>query len=87
MESYLLEWRRSTKKDLRKIPAKDAEKIVATAELLRENPYPDGCKKLHGSDHAFRIRVGNYRILYEVFDKTLIIEVLKIGDRKDIYRT
>jgi mRNA interferase RelE/StbE len=52
---------------------------------LADNPKPQGCKKLKGRD-GFRVRVGNYRIIYDVNDKILIVDVMDIGHRKDIYR-
>jgi len=86
MASYRLEWRKSTKKDLRDIPSRDIQKIIAAVEALADNPYPSGSKKLSGSKHAYRIRVGDYRIIYDVFSEILIIEVIRVGHRKDIYR-
>jgi|WetSurMetagenome_2_1015567.scaffolds.fasta_scaffold756703_2 mRNA interferase RelE/StbE len=52
---------------------------------LGENPRPQGCKKLTGRK-AWRIRIGNFRVIDEIQDKTLIVTVITIGDRKDIYR-
>ncbi len=86
MASYTIEWRRSTKKDLRKIPPSEVRKIIDQVGSLAENPYPTGTTKLSGSDNAFRIRVGDYRILYEVFEDVLIVEVIRVAHRKDVYR-
>lgn len=86
MASYRLEWRASTKKDLRALPPKDVKRLVAAVETLAENPFPTGSLKLSGSEHAFRLRVGNYRILYDVFSKILMIEVIRVAHRKDVYR-
>ena len=73
-------------KVLSKLPQKEADKIASRIDSLQENPYPQGCKKLQGYEEVYRIRQGNYRILYEVHDDQLIIRVIKIGNRKDIYR-
>ena len=54
-------------------------------EALATNPFPSGCIKLSGSDRAYRIRVGDYRIIYEFLDEILTIEVIKIGHRRDVY--
>ncbi|MDR1023051.1 MAG: type II toxin-antitoxin system RelE/ParE family toxin [Prevotellaceae bacterium] len=54
-------------------------------EKLSENPRPAGCKKLRGQ-YGYRVRAGNYRIIYDIIDSNLIIKVLAIGNRKDIYR-
>ena len=86
MASYRLEWRRSATKDLRHIAAVDLPRIVAAVEALADNPFPPGCTKLSGSERSYRIRLGDYRILYDVFSGRLLIEVVKIGHRKDVYR-
>jgi mRNA interferase RelE/StbE len=86
MASYRLEWRRSATKDLRHIAAVDVPRIVAAAEALADDPFPPGCTKLSGSERSYRIRVGDYRILYDVFSGRLLIEVVKIGHRKDVYK-
>ncbi len=85
MASYRLEWRRSTKKDFRRIASADIPKIIAAAEALAEDPFPSGCTKLSRSERSYRIRVGSYRILYDVHSGRLIIEVIKVGHRKDVY--
>ncbi|MEI6706939.1 MAG: type II toxin-antitoxin system RelE/ParE family toxin [Methylococcales bacterium] len=60
---------------------------MATVDRLAINPYPANTKKLKGSAKAcFRVRTGNYRIIYEVHNQELIIEVIEVGHRKDIYR-
>ncbi len=87
MASYRIEWRSSTKKDLRKIGAQDRLRILAAVEALMSDPFPPGCTKLSGSEQSYRIRTGNYRILYDVHSGHLIIEVIKVGHRKDVYRT
>lgn len=86
MASYRLEWRRSTKKDLRHIATEDIPRVISAAEDLIHNPFPLGCTKLSGSDRSYRIRVGDYRILYDVFSDRLIIEVIRVGHRKDVYK-
>jgi mRNA interferase RelE/StbE len=73
-------------KDLRRIAPVDVPRIVAVAEALAEDPYPAGCTKLSGSERSCRIRAGDYRILYELFSGRLLIEVVQVGHRKDVYR-
>jgi mRNA interferase RelE/StbE len=87
MASYRIEWRSSTKKDLRKIEAQDRRRILTAVEALESDPFPPGCTKLTGSEQSYRIRTGNYRILYDVHSGHLVIEVIKVGHRKDVYRT
>jgi mRNA interferase RelE/StbE len=61
-------------------------KIIEKAESLSEEPYPVGCKKLSGTiENLWRVRIGNYRIIYLVEEKIKIIKVTKIGHRKDVY--
>jgi mRNA interferase RelE/StbE len=62
------------------------KRIVLAVEGLAENPYPDSCQELAGSQGAFRIRVGDYRLLYEVFEEVLVVEVVKVGHRREVYR-
>jgi mRNA interferase RelE/StbE len=59
--------------------------LDATAELGRE-PHPQGSKKLTGSENSYRIRIGDYRVIYDILDSLVIIEVQAVGHRKDIYR-
>ena len=75
-------------KILGKIPQRARCRIVERIDGLAENPRPDDCKKLQGSKHPplFRIRSGDYRIIYTVEDHVLIVLVLAIGHRRDIYR-
>lgn len=86
MASFAITWRKSTKKDLRRLPSDEVARIIGAVEDLALNPYPDGHKKLAGTQHAYRIRVGNYRVLYEVLGNVLMIEVIKVAHRKDAYR-
>lgn len=86
MANYRIEISSSAEKSLKKIPKKDINKIIESIQVLAINPYPDGCRKLAGEENTFRIRQGHYRIIYEVEGKKLLILILKIGHRKDIYR-
>ena len=61
-------------------------RVGQAVQALATDPFPRGCRKLTGYDDVFRIRVGRYRILYSVSSSTLIIIVLKIGHRRDVYR-
>ena len=84
--SFRIEWKKSTRKDLRKLPATTVERIVQTVEDLAENPFPHGVEKLNGSQHAYRIRLGDYRIVYEVVIELKLIEIQRVRHRKDVYR-
>ena len=85
MESYRVELAKGVEKDLRKIPARQVEKISTAIHKLSLNPKPAGCVKLVGYDIEYRIRVGDYRVIYQIHNSVLIILVIEIGHRKDIY--
>jgi mRNA interferase RelE/StbE len=72
-------------KELQKIPKRDVSRIIEKIRSLSSNPRPPGCEKL-SSDEKYRLRQGKYRILYSIEDDKLIILVIKIGHRKDVYR-
>lgn len=86
MGSFELRFKQSVAKDLRQIPKKDVAKILKRVEALREDPRPVGVEKLSGQE-KYRIRQGVYRVLYEIRNNELIVVVVKIGHRRDVYRT
>ena len=85
MASYSLQIKRSAAKELEAVALKDRRRIVTRIEGLRTEPRPPGCEKLSG-DEKYRIRQGNYRVLYEIQDQALIVTVVRVGDRRDVYR-
>ena len=85
MERYELRVRPSVAKDLKSIPKQSVLRILERIEALREEPRPIGCEKLSGLER-YRIRQGRYRILYSIFDEQVVVEVVKVGHRKDVYR-
>ena len=85
MASFEIIFKQSVAKDLRQIPKKDVARILKRIEALREEPRPPGVEKLSGQE-KYRIRQGVYRILYEVKNNELIVVVVKIGHRRDVYR-
>jgi mRNA interferase RelE/StbE len=85
MNQYQITFARTAKKELLSLPKDIGEKILASIELLSINPRPYGCKKLVGYADAYRIRVGDYRVVYTVIDSTLMIDIIRIGHRKDVY--
>ena len=86
MASFSIQWRSSTGKDLRKLPPREVQRIVTEVELLAEEPFPHGSEKLAGADHTYRIRIGDYRVVYEVFVPSKIVEIQRVRHRKDVYR-
>lgn len=85
MASYSLEIKRSAAKELAQVPPKDRGRIVAPIQALADEPRPVGAEKLSGQER-YRVRQGDYRILYEIEDQILRIMVVKIGHRRDVYR-
>jgi mRNA interferase RelE/StbE len=86
MARYAVEFRRSAEKDLRRLDPIVQRRVLRAAENLATNPRPDGCRKLQGSENAFRIRVGDYRIIYTADDAVLIVAVERIRHRREVYR-
>ena len=82
---YKLFIEKSAQKELSKIPRSDQDRIINSVHNLAEKPRPSGVKKLSGRD-AWRLRVGNYRVIYEIHADKLVILIISIGHRKDIYR-
>jgi mRNA interferase RelE/StbE len=85
MASYEVRFRKSVSKDLDPIPKRDVQRIVAAIAALADNPRPPQSRKLSGSE-KYRLRCGVYRVLYEVQDDVLVVCVVKVGHRKDVYR-
>ncbi len=82
---FSIEITRKAQKSLAKIPADYQEKIILSIRKLAEEPFPPGSIKLSGRD-AWRIRIGTYRVIYEVHQDVLSILVVLVGHRKDIYK-
>lgn len=85
MNKYEIRLSQTVVKKLSKLPSDVEQRIIDSIELLINNPQPQGCKKLKGRD-GYRIRIGDYRVIYQIKDKILTILVLDIGHRKDIYQ-
>jgi mRNA interferase RelE/StbE len=86
MASYKLLFKRSVKKDFRQIPKQDVVAILQRIETLSNDPRPNGCEKLSGQER-YRVRQGVYRIIYEIIDEHLIVTVVKIGHRREVYKS
>lgn len=85
--SYRLQIKESAAKELESLGSKkDRQRIVARINALATNPRPNGSEKLEGEQNKYRVRQGNYRIVYSVDDRNRIVIVTKIGDRKEVYR-
>lgn len=86
MARYEIEITRTAERQLKGLGREDQERVVRAILALADDPFPRGSRKLSGYEDVFRIRVGRHRILYSVSGRTLIIIILKIGHRKDVYR-
>jgi mRNA interferase RelE/StbE len=84
--AFRVEWKKSTKKDLRKLPASAVERIIGAVGDLGLNPFPSGVEKLAGAEHTYRIRIGDYRVVYEVFAAGNLVTVQRVRHRNDVYR-
>jgi mRNA interferase RelE/StbE len=85
MASYELAFKKSVAKDLRELPKTDVKRILQRIRSLADDPRPPGCEKLSGQQR-YRWRQGLYRIVYEIDEGVLIVLVVKIGHRRDVYR-
>ena len=85
MAAYEVYFKESVEKDFRDIPRKDLRRILQRIESLAAEPRPPGCENLTGQER-YRLRQGRYRIVYSIQDKKLTVWIVKVGQRKDIYR-
>jgi mRNA interferase RelE/StbE len=85
MAEYKVYFKESVEKDLNTIPKKDLQKVLRRIETLSQDPRPQGHEKLTGQER-YRIRQGNYRIVYSIQDQQLTVWVVKVGHRKEVYR-
>jgi mRNA interferase RelE/StbE len=86
MARLRVEISRTAERQLKRLPKPDQARLVQTVLALADDPFPKGSRKLSGYDDVFRVRTGNYRILYSVSKSKLIVVILKVGHRKDVYR-
>ena len=85
MASYRIVFKQSVAKDLGPIPKEDVQRILKRIDGLADDPRPVGVEKLSG-DEKYRIRQGNYRILYVIEDDIITVTIVKVGHRRDVYR-
>lgn len=86
MTSYTIEWKASASKELRKLPPPVIKRVVTAVTELAADPHPVGSRKLVGSQRTYRIRTGDYRVIYTVLDDKLVVEIVRVAHRKDVYR-
>lgn len=83
---YSISYSSSAAKALRKLDRATARRLLQAIERLAGEPRPPGCVQLKGGDGELRIRVGDYRIVYDVEDEQLVVLVLRVGHRREVYR-
>jgi mRNA interferase RelE/StbE len=71
---------------IRKLSRPTQRQVVAKAEALGQNPRPPGCKKLEGAEDLYRVRAGDYRIVYRIADRILVVSVIRVAPRSEAYR-
>jgi mRNA interferase RelE/StbE len=86
MARYELRVKPSVAKDLRGVPKADVRRILVRIEALRDDPRAPGCEKLVGGGELYRVRQGVYRIVYTIHDERIVVEVIRVGHRGEVYR-
>ncbi len=86
MARYRIQISRTAERQIKKLPVDRRLRVARAVQALAIDPFPTGCRKLTGYDDVFRVRVGPYRVLYSVNAGALIVIVLKVGHRRNIYR-
>ncbi len=77
---------RRAERDIKRLPEETFYRIVPQLKALSENPRPPGCRKITGSKNDWRVRVGDYRIIYEIDEREKAVKVMRIRHRRDVYR-
>jgi mRNA interferase RelE/StbE len=77
---------RSAENDLKRLPTSIFHRIIPQIKTLAENPRPSGCRKITGSKNDWRIRIGDYRIIYEIDEKAKAVKIMRVRHRREVYR-
>ena len=86
MAEYQVVLCRSARKELEKLDTIILGRIFSKIEILAETPYPQGCLKIQGQENLWRIRIGDYRVIYSVYDEKKLVDIIAVRHRKDAYR-
>jgi len=84
--SYTIEFRPSARRDLKSLSGEILRRVARKIDSLADDPRPPGAEKLSGSESSYRVRVGHYRVLYEIRDEVLLIAVVRVRHRREAYR-
>ena len=83
---YTVEFTSAAARQVRKLPRPAQVRVLGAIELLGTDPRPPGARKLAGEATAWRMRVGEYRVIYDVIDRSLVVTVVRVGHRREVYR-
>ncbi|WP_423920914.1 type II toxin-antitoxin system RelE family toxin [Candidatus Poriferisodalis sp.] len=86
MSQFKVEIARRAVKSIARLPRREQLRVRAAVDLLADEPRPPGCVALADEDSVYRVRVGDYRIVYQVVDDRLVVQVVRVGHRRDVYR-
>lgn len=86
MASYEVVWKSSARKETRKLPSDVLRRVLAAVGKLTSDPRPPGVRKLRGAERTYRLRVGDYRVVYSIYEARLVIEVVRVAHRREVYR-
>lgn len=85
-QAYKVYLERAAEQDLKRLSARNFQRIIPCIKALAENPRPIGCRKISGSRNDWRIRVGDYRVIYEVEDEEKVVRIMRVRHRRESYR-
>ena len=85
MASYKIRWKTSAARDIRKLSTDVVCRILAVVQRLADDPFYSGARKIVTSECTYRVRAGDYRVVYQVFDDVLVVEIIRVGHRRDVY--
>ena len=86
MGTFQVEWKKSALRELKRLDRQVVPRILSAVDSLSTQPQPAGVRKLQGSQRTYRIRVGTYRVIYELYETRLLVEIVRVRHRKDAYR-
>ncbi|MBL8877000.1 MAG: type II toxin-antitoxin system RelE/ParE family toxin [Phycisphaerae bacterium] len=86
MSTYSIVFKKAAEKELAAVNSRDRARIAVAIDQLAITPRPHGCEKLSGAESLWRIRVGDFRVIYQIEDRIVTVTVVRIGNRRDVYR-
>lgn len=86
MDDYQITFTRSARKELQSLPPAITHRILIKVESLAKEPRPAGCRKLQGPTNLWRLRIGEYRVVYDIDDENIIIDIMIVRHRSEAYR-